>query len=133
MFTTQIQSAVRSLVAILLVGCIAFSYSGKAGIVLLYLTNQNYIAVNLCENSNKPKMHCKGKCYLLKQLKNEEANSKKAAGTPINITELEDIIMDIHQQDLFLDFPHFRNNGTWVFVPRFAVCSFSTAIFHPPA
>lgn len=39
--------------------------------------NQNYIAAKLCENRNKPWMHCNGKCYLMKKLK--QLNEKQAA------------------------------------------------------
>jgi hypothetical protein len=34
-----------------------------------YALNKEYIAKNLCENRNKPKLNCNGKCHLMKQLK----------------------------------------------------------------
>ncbi|RAJ05167.1 hypothetical protein LX64_02321 [Chitinophaga skermanii] len=37
-------------------------------LLLEYNLNQAYIAANLCENKNKPQMHCNGKCHLKKQL-----------------------------------------------------------------
>ncbi len=33
-----------------------------------YQTNKEYIASVLCENRNKPKMACNGKCYLNKKI-----------------------------------------------------------------
>lgn len=36
--------------------------------VLEYVANYSYIAKELCENRGKPKMHCNGKCHLMKQL-----------------------------------------------------------------
>ncbi|QXV66618.1 hypothetical protein INP83_05930 [Mucilaginibacter sp. 21P] len=36
--------------------------------------NRNYIATKLCENRNKPQLHCNGKCYFMKKLKQAEEN-----------------------------------------------------------
>ena len=38
--------------------------------------NKNYIASELCENRDKPMMHCNGKCYLMKKLKQAEEKEK---------------------------------------------------------
>jgi hypothetical protein len=37
-------------------------------IYLQFELNKAYIAANLCENRNKPTIHCGGKCHLKKQL-----------------------------------------------------------------
>ncbi len=47
------------------------------GIVLRWKLNQDYIAQNLCENIDKPKMCCKGKCQLRKQLQKVDAESQQ--------------------------------------------------------
>jgi len=46
--------------------------------------NRNYIASKLCENRDKPWLHCNGKCYFMKKIrqaqerdKNEERQSQK--------------------------------------------------------
>jgi hypothetical protein len=31
--------------------------------------NRNYIATTLCENRDKPQLHCNGKCYFMKKVK----------------------------------------------------------------
>ncbi|RYU90474.1 hypothetical protein EWM62_07395 [Mucilaginibacter terrigena] len=31
--------------------------------------NRNYIATKLCENRDKPQLHCNGKCYFMKKVK----------------------------------------------------------------
>lgn len=36
--------------------------------VLDYVINYDYISKVLCENKAKPKMHCNGKCHLMKEL-----------------------------------------------------------------
>ncbi len=38
--------------------------------------NRKYIAAELCVNKNKPELHCNGKCYLMKKLK--QAQEKEA-------------------------------------------------------
>ena len=47
--------------------------------------NRNYIATTLCENRDKPWLHCNGKCYFMKKIKqaqekekNEERQSQKS-------------------------------------------------------
>jgi hypothetical protein len=40
-----------------------------------YALNKEYIAKNLCENRNKPKLNCNGKCHLMKQLKKAGADA----------------------------------------------------------
>ncbi|MCC9063716.1 hypothetical protein [Flavobacterium piscisymbiosum] len=39
--------------------------------------NKEYIVANLCENRKKPEMHCNGKCFLEKKLKQADDNEKK--------------------------------------------------------
>ena len=54
----------------------------SSGFTKLYLyagyeLNKNYIAAVLCENKAKPEMHCNGKCYLAKKLKQAEKSEQK--------------------------------------------------------
>ena len=54
----------------------AASTFSKAVIVVDFYANQDYIAKNLCENRDKPMMHCHGRCQLRKRL-NRDANQDK--------------------------------------------------------
>ena len=38
--------------------------------------NKKYIIANLCENRNKPWLHCNGKCYFMKKIKQAEEREK---------------------------------------------------------
>ncbi len=58
---------------ILLFLCQIFS---RSIITLNFYANQKNIAATLCENRNKPQLHCNGKCRLHKKL-TEEANTDK--------------------------------------------------------
>ncbi|PKV49258.1 hypothetical protein ATE84_1279 [Aquimarina sp. MAR_2010_214] len=42
-----------------------------------YIMNYDYIVKNLCENKDRPRLKCNGKCYLVKQLakQSEETNT----------------------------------------------------------
>ena len=51
---------------------IAFVYVG-------FKLNQQYIVQNLCINRFKPSLHCNGKCYFMRKLKQAEDNEKKRA------------------------------------------------------
>ena len=42
------------------------------GTIAYYQLNKEYIAKNLCENRNRPELHCDGKCYLAKKLKAQQ-------------------------------------------------------------
>lgn len=54
----------------LLLQCVA-----HLGVIGYYQLNKEYIAKNLCENRDKPKMNCCGKCYLKKQLRKIDNNT----------------------------------------------------------
>jgi hypothetical protein len=69
MFFKRIISAIFLLIFI----CQTFD---KNFISLNFYANQTYIAHNLCENRNKPEVHCNGKCQLQKKL-NQEASKDK--------------------------------------------------------
>ena len=46
-----------------------------------YLLNKNHIANNFCINKNKPALQCNGKCYLARQLKEQEKQERQAPGS----------------------------------------------------
>ena len=46
-------------------------------IVFGFYANQDAIAKKLCVNKAKPKMHCNGKCQLMKKLQEEERSDKE--------------------------------------------------------
>jgi hypothetical protein len=40
--------------------------------------NKNYIVTKLCENRDKPWMHCNGKCYFMKKLKQAQDSDRNS-------------------------------------------------------
>lgn len=76
-------------IALILILSIAFQPFVKLFTVAWYQVNKTYIAKNLCENRNKPKMHCNGKCQLRKKLQQLEQEHSKHSSTPVKIDKLE--------------------------------------------
>ena len=64
-----------------------------------FFLNQDYIAKNLCVNRDKPMMHCNGKCYLAKKLK-EEGKSQ----APASKSERSDVITFFRSRFLFIQY-----------------------------
>src|SRR5258708_39571606 len=61
--------------ALLIIAIISSSFS-RFFIYAGYELNRNYIATKLCENRDKPWLHCNGKCYFMKKIKQAEEKEK---------------------------------------------------------
>ncbi len=72
-------------VTILLIALLAQNCS-RYMLMLGFELNREYIAKNLCENREKPRSCCKGKCFLKKQL----AKTDKEEGSTNNLTNNKD-------------------------------------------
>lgn len=59
-------------ITILLLICLHSQPITNACIMADYLVNQDYIKEYLCINKNRSNLQCNGKCYLTKQLKENE-------------------------------------------------------------
>ena len=42
-----------------------------------FKTNQSYITKNICINRFRPRLHCNGKCYLMRKIRQAAENEKK--------------------------------------------------------
>ena len=67
----------NKIVAIVLFLGVLFQSMSKLVVIVNYEIHKDYIVKNLCENRDKPKMCCKGKCQLKKQLNNTENEGTK--------------------------------------------------------
>jgi hypothetical protein len=99
-------------------------------IVAQYYANKDYIARNLCENRDKPKMHCDGKCCLKKKLAKE---GKDQAPSPRN--QRSDEAINLFYSDTRLNiaavFPY-RSPVKYFSYNDLAISRFHRSIFHPP-
>jgi hypothetical protein len=65
--------------------------------VVEYVVNYDYISKVLCENKAKPKMHCNGKCHLMKELakaadsENPKSSDKKGSTQVTEVLFFEEI------------------------------------------
>lgn len=53
-----------------------------------YALNYHYIAEQLCENRDKPTLHCNGKCHVLKEVQTQ-SDKEKQEGTKERMQTME--------------------------------------------
>lgn len=96
-------------IALILILSIAFQPFAKLLTVAWYQVNKTYIAKNLCENRNKPKMHCNGKCQLRKKLQQLEQGHSEHSSTLVKIDKLEnsDCVL-INQHPILIKYTAFK-------------------------
>lgn len=68
---------VVSVVLILLLGAQCLI---QLGLMASYQLDKEYIVKSLCENRNRPELHCEGKCFLKKRLAEAEKKERQASG-----------------------------------------------------
>ena len=49
--------------------------------IIDFKINQNYIAAKLCQNRNRPQMHCNGQCVLMKKMRQHEKQEQNTPGS----------------------------------------------------
>lgn len=120
--------------SILLLLLLAWQTFFKAGYIVYWKINQSYITETLCENKDKPKMHCNGKCYLNKQL-------QKADDTESDKKNIPNAILKLKTVDLFVFQSRNCNFGNYLFLldkstPAYNSLSlltgYQTSLFRPP-
>lgn len=98
--------------------------------VLEYVIFYDYIKNELCENKDKPKLECNGKCYLAKEMAKaadtpEKGNDKKHISVEISIVFYQEIEENFGFKPLFythkskissnynLSYSHFETNSVF--------------------
>ncbi|MDR6781748.1 hypothetical protein ABIE26_001764 [Pedobacter africanus] len=97
-------------------------------VYLGFEANRNYISKELCINRDKPEMHCNGKCYLMKKLKQAQEKEEKQERQSQKV-QIQDAVVF---QKLVCTSPvkHLRPSRA-AEIP-FALPRHEAAIFHPP-
>jgi hypothetical protein len=120
----------KQLIALLFLLAFTAQMFSKAVIVCTFYANQDYIAKNLCENRNKPKCCCHGKCQLRKRL-NKDTNEDKQSNERKSSKESE----VVSSNSFSIDIPTsvfkeqsitYTNSSDGKAIHR------SYSIFHPP-
>ncbi len=101
--------------------------------VVEYAANYDYISKELCVNKNKPKLHCNGKCHLMKELakaseQEKPASEKKTGEHPAEVLFLQPIAELKIAVEVYAVYPK----------QSFFYCNLYThtgyeSVFHPPA
>jgi predicted NACHT family NTPase len=67
---------IRPVVAYLLIVAVMSASFSRLFVYAGFEMNRNYIAAHLCENRHKPWLHCNGKCYFIKKIRQAEEKEK---------------------------------------------------------
>jgi hypothetical protein len=114
--------------AILVLFAILLQVFSSVTIMINYVVNKDYISKNLCENRDKPMMHCNGKCHLMKQLQKES----KKENAPTNSAKVK---TGIHFFKESISFCFLSPIVTIKSFPDFSIgkaITTSYSVFHPP-
>lgn len=120
----------KKLVAIVaLLGILLQTFS-QVVTVADYYAHKDYIAKTLCENRDKPMMHCDGKCCLKKKLAKQ---GKEQAPSPTN-NKSEQVVLffadnryEVYPVTILSEANHYFNRND------LRTCAFHGSVFHPPA
>jgi hypothetical protein len=90
--------------------------------------NKQYIATELCVNRDKPEMHCNGKCYLMKKLKQAQEKEQKQERQSQK-TQVQDAVIVSP-----LKFKRYAFSKVTLHIPFSTGMpqSIKNSIFHPP-
>jgi hypothetical protein len=94
-----------------------------------YLLNKDYIAKVLCINREKPQMHCNGKCYLAKKLKEQERQEQQSPNPKLEKFEVQLFFI----AETFNQTPIQRlSRIEYMIQHEKTLASFPRSVFHPP-
>lgn len=79
-------------ISIVLFITLVFQCLCSLGVLAWFQANQSYIIAELCENRDKPAMHCNGQCVLMKKLKKLDDQQDKEHTSNINKVEVAIVI-----------------------------------------
>jgi hypothetical protein len=107
----------------------AVSVFSQGILVVRYYMNQKMIATRLCENRNRPMLHCEGKCVLAKKLQQQEKQQQQKG---IFFGEKFEVLAGGENTDLFLQHP--IGISLQYHVPLYigVPAQQERVIFHPP-
>ena len=102
--------------------------------VIDYVVNYNYIATVLCENKDKPKLNCCGKCHLKKELANASEGEKPSSNDKKDTSKQEVEVLFFQDLQAF-DITSFDFNNTTFISDNYSnLYGFlnDCTVFHPP-
>ena len=122
----------NKLIVFLLIVGIGFQSVGKLLVLAWYQVNKTYIAQKLCENRNKPKMHCNGKCQLRKKMQQLEQESPSNSSVPVKIDKIAILEFLLPENQATLNNPFSILKKPIIFYDKQYTFSFSNYLLKPP-
>jgi hypothetical protein len=101
-------------------------------VVMEYNLNQDFIAKNLCINKTKPKLHCNGKCQMMKKLAEEEKQNSSSNNNNMKI-KVQELVCCNEMNKPGLPSPTCARLSYNEEPPLLKHDSLIGSIFHPPA
>jgi hypothetical protein len=95
-----------------------------------YTINKDFIAKNLCENRDKPKLLCNGKCQLAKKMAAEESSPNSSNGSVNKLPFSEVWCNDVTAANFSFASPGKPLHNSFYLIKE--TSSFLSSIFHPP-
>lgn len=122
----------NKLIVFLLIVGIGFQSVGKLLVLAWYQVNKTYIAQKLCENRNKPKMHCNGKCQLRKKMQQLDQESPSNSSVPVKIDKIAILEFLLPENQATLNNPFSILKKPIIFYDKQYTFSFSNYLLKPP-
>lgn len=98
-----------------------------------YAVNQEYVAEELCENTDKPELECNGKCYLAQQLEKSEVEKKKSSDEPVQPLQVTEEYWDLSEVYISFSLCYCEEENKRVFkCDEGTLSSFHAELFRPP-
>jgi len=94
-----------------------------------FLVNRNYIAKTLCVNQDKPQMHCKGNCYLAKQMQEQQDENKQSGNTRKEKFEVQFFFLP---DETTISYVLPSITFTYALKSVSIISQYQQSVFHPP-
>lgn len=100
-------------------------------VVITFNLNRDFIAKNLCENRDRPKLNCKGNCVLMKKMKQEQKQEQNAP-SPLKL-EITSIVLSSRSFFATMEIPGLSSKFPYSIAANSGKPIDRAAdIFHPP-
>jgi len=95
-----------------------------------FYLNRSYIAKNLCVNRDNPQMHCNGKCYLAKRIREQENPDRQS---PTSKNDRFDVAPFFVPKPFKIEYTFSDRKSLFIIMNDGSLSTFHRSIFHPPS
>lgn len=127
----MISDLLKKLFTILTLAGLLLQTFSQAVIWAEFRVNQDYIAKNLCENRDKPEMHCDGQCCLKRKLAKDGKEQR-----PSQSNQKNELTVSLFYQESYFGIKLLyckRPQQFYFSYNELATFSFHHSVFHPPS